>query len=384
MYDVVVIGQGLTGMLAAIWAKEQGYRTALAAAGSGKILQSTGVMDLIPGSSEGFHEWLELHQLPAEEKLGVLEAVERFKALTERLFYSYKGDVENPIPIVTGAGYLKKTALYPETITPLPERGRIVVVGFQEISDFQPAYIKGNLQRARPELAINSIKISLGKHSQRTMTQLDAARLLDQKEIRSDCIYQIQRQMAEKNIPRPDLFIFPAALGIENWKETLKQFTVELGVKVTEAPGMPPNATAVRLNERLKKEAVRLGVRFYSDTSVVGCQIDGGIIKSLTVKTVNQLTELSGKQFVLATGGILGGGLEAVSDGIKETALRLETDKFGRVLHCPYNLHPVGRAFATAVTQNGITGGVFSVFSAHDAVCKISRLSVEEGVNRSA
>jgi glycerol-3-phosphate dehydrogenase subunit B len=373
MYDVVVIGQGLSGMLSAIWAKQQGYRTALVAAGTGKVMQSTGVMDLIPGSDGGLKEWGELYPSSTLQKTQLNEAIEEFKALMNKLNYPYKGDLENLTSIVTGSGHVKKTALYPETISSLPEKGHMVIIGFEEVVDFQPAYIMGNLQKDWPNVSVDALKVRLGNNSQRTMTQLDAARLLDQKETREYCLKQIKHQMAEKKISQPDLFIFPASLGVENWKETIEQFTSELNAKVTEAPGMPPNTTAIRLNERLKKEAVKLGVRFYADTTVAGCTLDEEEIKSLTIKTANRMTDLSGKQFILATGGILGGGLEVTANGVKETAVRLETDEFGELINCPSNLYAVGASNGTKVTHNGITGGIYTIISTHEMIGKLSQ-----------
>jgi glycerol-3-phosphate dehydrogenase subunit B len=379
MYDVVVIGQGLSGMLSAIWAKEQGYSTALVAAGTGKIMQSTGVMDLIPGSEGSLKEWIELYQIDNMQKNQLTGAMEQFKALTKRLGYPYRGEIENLISIVTGSGHIKKTALYPETVSPLIEKGHIAIVGFHEVTDFQPAYIMGNLQKARPQVSIDTIKIHLGQHSQRTMTQLDAARILDQKEIRDHCIKQIKDLMDEKKMSQPDMFIFPASLGVENWKETIQQFSTELEGIVTEAPGMPPNTTAIRLNERLKKEAIKLGVRFYADTSVIGCKMDGEVIESLTINTTNQITDLKGKQFILASGGILGGGLEVTPNGVKETALRLDIDENGELLHCPTNLYPVGASLGSKVTHNGITGGVYTILSAHEMAGKLHQHSIIGG-----
>ncbi|MCM3766741.1 FAD-binding protein [Neobacillus niacini] len=380
MYDVVVVGQGLSGMLAAIWAKEQGFSTALTATGTGKIMQSTGVMDLIPGSSGGLEDWVHFFQIDGFRKSQLSEAIDQFKALTNKLNYSYKGELDHPISIVTGSGHTKKTFLYPETISPLPDKGHVVIIGFEEIVDFQPTYVMKNLKRSCPALSVDAIKIQLGEHSQRTMSQLDAARLLDQKEIRSHCIKQIKEQMTNRNISQPNLFVFPASLGVENWKETTGQFSVELKAPVTEAPGMPPNTTAIRLNEKLKKEAVKLGVRFYADTTVVGCELEGDEVKSLKIKTSNQMTDLCGKHFILATGGILGGGLQVTSSGIKETALGLETDRTGALLHCPVNLYPVGASMGTQMTLNGITGGVFTIFSIREMIGKMDQKQMLGGI----
>ena len=142
---------------------------------------------------------------------------------------------------------------------------------------------------------------------------------------------------------------------------------------VTEAPGMPPNTTAIRLHERLKKEATKMGVRFFADTTVVGCTMDGEELQSVTIKNANKHLELRGKQFILATGGILGGGLEVTSEGLKETALGMEIDEFGALLNCPSNLQLAGASNGMKVTHSGITGGVYSIVSTHEAVGNLCR-----------
>lgn len=379
MYDVVVIGQGLSGMLSAIWAREEGCRTALVTTGAGKIMQSTGVMDLIPGSDGNLNEWMGIYHLGSWQQSRLNDAIWKFKTLMNRLGYPYKGEPQDLIPIVTGSGRIKHTALYPETISPVTEEGSAVVVGFNELTDFQPLFIRKNLQKERPLLSIDSIRIHLGKYSQRLMTQLDAARLLDQRDIRTDCIGQIKKQMAQKQIGRPDLFIFPASLGEDEWRETVGQFHSELGAKVTEAPGMPPNATAIRLNDRLKREAIRSGVRFYADTTVVGANMDGEEIKSLRIKTSGRVSNLSGKQFILATGGVLGGGFEITPEGIKESALHLETDSSGVMARFPVNLYPVGASRGVQMICHGIVGGAYTLLSTYEAVCGL-RQSVTGGV----
>jgi glycerol-3-phosphate dehydrogenase subunit B len=376
MYDVVIIGQGLSGMLSAIWSKEQGYHTAVVASGTGKIIQSTGVFDFIPGSNGDWKAWKDQYQLNSLKKSQLSNALEQFKALTLKLGYPYRGEVDHPISIVTGSGRLKSTTIYPETIHPIPDHGQVVVVGFQEVVDFQPEYIKANLQKERPSLTIDTFTLHLGPHSQRTLTQLDAAHLLDQPELRRYCIKQIKSYLEEKNINQPDLVIFPASLGVDNWKETIKEFSSHLGVAVTEAPGLPPNATAIRLQNLLKKEAVKMGVRFYADTTVMGCELEGKAIKSLRIKTSSRVSTLEGEQFILATGGILGGGLEVTEAGVKEMALKFAVNEFGEILNSPENLYSIGASRGTNVTRYGITGGIYSIYSSSETVQKLQQSSI--------
>ncbi len=364
MYDVIVVGQGLTGLLSAIVAKKQNKKVALVAKGTGKMLQSTGLMDLVPGSNKDFSQWMELYGLSNREKITVKDAINEFKRLTEKIGYQYVGDVDKLANIVTSSGHLKSTALYPKTITPIPEKGRVVIVGFTEIVDFQPEFLKGNLQKERPNLQIKTMSVSLGKDSQRTLTQLDAARVLDEKESREQILKQIKEKMKAESTEGVDLFIFPAALGVQQWEEVHTQFSSELKAKVTEAPGLPPNATAIRLHERLRKEAIKLGVRFYADTEVNGFS-EKGTINEITIKMSNRSAKLQSYHLLICTGGILGGGLEQTAKGLKETTLHLSVNKEGSYVDLPDHVYPVGASLGTNVIHYGITGGVYSIVSSY-------------------
>lgn len=360
MYDYIVVGQGFSGLLSAIWATEHGKKVALVAKGTGKILQSSGVMELYTKASE-----------KSISKIRMEEAILQFKGLMKQLNYPYHGQAGKSIPIVTGAGYVKETNLYPETIKPLPEKGHVIIVGFHEIIDFQPDYIKGNLQIEKPELTIDTITVRLGKGSLRTMTQLDGARVLDFQDARTKVIAEIKQQLQKQNINTPDLFIFPASLGMRNWKEVISALCSELNSDVTEAPGMPPNATSIRLHEVLLKEAVKRGIRFYADTEVIGSHVDGDVLASLIIKSSAKAMELKAQQFIIATGGILGGGLEVTESGLKDHSLHIEVDTYGRYVNCPINVFPVGATQGTNMTENGITGGLYSILSSYESFIRL-------------
>ncbi|MFT8391248.1 MAG: FAD-binding protein [Sporolactobacillus sp.] len=47
MYDIAIIGEGLSGLLTALAASEQGWRTALVTKGVGRLVQSSGVRFVI-------------------------------------------------------------------------------------------------------------------------------------------------------------------------------------------------------------------------------------------------------------------------------------------------------------------------------------------------
>lgn len=365
MYDVVVIGQGLTGILSAIYAKKKNLSVALISEGVGKITQSTGVMDLLPGSVSNLEEWKKFFQIEQRDEPIVKEAVQEFLFLTNHIGYPYSGDLQSPISMVTGSGYVKQTYLYPKTISPLPQKGKVVIVGLTELTDFRPEFMKGNLQNYNNQLDIETITVPVEKDTKRVLTQLDVARLLDQKEIRDRFIKNIKSQLTSDHV---DLFVFPASLGIRHWKEVLSDLQEELGAPVTEAPGMPPNATAVRLFDALRKEAIQLGIRFYSNTTVSGANFENEKVESITVHNHNRVTTVKGRSFILATGGLLGGGLETQENIWTEEAMHLPIGEHGECIYIPSNTFVAGATKNQSLTKYGITGGIYSIFSSYLAM----------------
>ncbi len=364
IYDVIVIGHGLTGMLTAIWAKEQGKTVAIVHQGSGRIIQSTGLFDIIPGLKSEISDLIDKYQIEDWSKTFIEDGINEFKLLMNRLNYPYKGSVEDPVEVVTGSGHLKQTALYPDTIKPIPNEGHVVIVSYKEIADFQPTFVKDNLQKERPKLSIDKINISLGIRNLRTMTQLDAARLLEKQEIRNKVIDQINEF---KNITQADLYIFPSVLGVEGWDNIIKDFGNRLGADITEAPGMPPNATAIRLNDYLRKEVIKLGVKLYSNSTVIGNEINANKIRNITVRNNNNVFKLASKNYVLATGGIIGGGIEVTSEGLIEKAIGVEINNDGELIESIENVLLVGASNGFNVLNHGITGGVYSILSSYRA-----------------
>lgn len=372
MYDVIVVGQGLSGMLSAIWLKKMGKSVAIVHQGTGRIIQSTGLMDILSGTNGNIEQMINEFQVNDWNNAFIQDGLSSYKSLIDSLGYPYQGDEKSPVEVITGSGLLKWTGLYPETVNPIPKKGHLLIVSFKEVGDFQSAYAKGNLQKERPELKIDTVTVSLGKTSFRTMTQLDAGKLLEKQEVRNSVIKQIKEKLKTMSSTKPDLFVFPSALGVMEWKTVIKDLKEQLGTSITEAVGMPPNATAVRLNELLRKEMIRLGVRQYADTTVIGSLVKNDEIKQLTMINSGKTQLLDAKKYILASGGILGGGLEKTDNGLIEKAFGLNINQNGKYNKTISNLFIVGATQGSHVTRYGITGGIYSILSSYEAVSFIN------------
>lgn len=368
MYDVAIIGEGLSGLLTALAARKQGWRTALLTKGAGRIVQSSGVIDLIPGQKGNLDDWLHFHGLKASDKQAVSQSVTHFKELMNELHLPYHGSVDRLVSLVTASGQLKQVVLYPESFTPIPEKGTIAFVSFDALPDFQGSFAGACLAAARPELTVRQMTVHLTTDSERPLNPLDIARLLERRVVRNDCIEQIREQLSRQSLAQPDLLVFPSVLGVTSNGETLAAFQQAFSAPVTEAPGLPPNAAALRLFLTLREEALRRGVRFYMDAAVSGATRSGNRLQALSCQSACRSFELRASHIVLATGGVLGGGFEKTINGTRETALHLACDPDGRILDPPKNLHLVGAALGEQHTSCGITGGLFTIFSCAQAI----------------
>jgi len=112
--------------------------------------------------------------------------------------------------------------------------------------------------------------------------------------------------------PEASRAFFPAVLGLDHHDKTMKSFERGLGVPCREVPTLPPSIAGLRLSRRLIKDIetkggfVHLGVRAHGQSGNNGrCEAiwdDAG-------------RRIEAETFILATGGVLMGGLEVESDG---------------------------------------------------------------------
>lgn len=364
MYDVVIVGRGLAGLLTAIRAREENKRVAVIAEGTGKIIQSSGFMDLVPASTESLKHSYHLFQQKNISMEIIDQSINWFKSLMIKLNIPYEGSVHQLSSVVTGAGYVKETALYPTTVRPLPEKGNILVVGLKGIIDFQPNYVKENLMKERPNLLVSALSVDFFDKSGRVLSQVDAARGMDNKQIRKNFIDILKKEMMKNHIPVPDLIIFPSCLGITNHKDVINDLELHIG-PVTEAPGLPPNAAAIRLNDALHQHAVKRGVRFHEDETAFGAKVvEGTVTEVFTGNHMKpQVTKL--KQLIIASGGILGGGLDQRATELIDRTIAQPVKQDGSLLTPLNNVYYTGSSSQMPWSDSWIAGGVYTICSSY-------------------
>jgi glycerol-3-phosphate dehydrogenase subunit B len=113
----------------------------------------------------------------------------------------------------------------------------------------------------------------------------------------------------------------------------------------------PPSVPGIRLGRRLETALEEAGVTVRPDARVRGFDATGGYIDRLRLQDG---TEIAGTQYVLATGGVAGGGITSDRTGVTEAVFGCHVDAPERrrewAKREPLGKHPFAR-FGVAVDE---------------------------------
>lgn len=296
-YDVIIIGGGLAGLMAASVAANRGQKVAVLTYGSGSLPLASGAIDF--GSFEN---------LPAHhpyKKIGsknIDSAAKFFCDVAAQADLPYNGRLSAQIPIVTAVGTLKYSALVPESMdaSRLADKKKIFVVEIKGLKDFYAAMLADNLKKYFPDKAFEVAKLDVELLGGRDITCMDAAQILTE-EILADAL----KTLTASN---DDAIIIPPILGLEgnSLRAAVKS---QLRAEIFETTCLPPSPPGIRLQRAFVKYLQKAGVRIFENSRVIRGVVDGKKVKGVVVENAVREKVFPARKVILATGGFYSGGL---------------------------------------------------------------------------
>lgn len=359
MRDVLVIGIGTSGLIAALRCQEAGLTVTLLAKGVGSTHLSPGTIDvlgyepdLVESPSEVLPRLIDRNPEHPYASIGT-EAVSRsldwFAARFEG--YGYTGSVNSNFLLPTAIGSIKPSALVPETMAAgdLRNGGRFLFVGLRQLKDFWPALVAQNVAHAKTpsgaDVSARAVQIEPPAGGEADVTSLAFARKFDDPEFVDAVTTQISA-----HIESDETVGLPAVLGVERPREVWKRLQEALGRPVFEIPGLPPSVPGIRLYEILRAQFEAGGGRVVVGAEAVGADTDGNRVTAVRVAAAARIKPYPARHFVLATGGFGAGGVEMTSSWrVQENVFGLPVagvPNEGQERFSPRYLdsHPLGRA----------------------------------------
>lgn len=334
MNEITIIGAGLAGLMAGWQAAERGKKVNVVAKGWGATHWLTGCIDVIGYYPVDSADPVEapaaaVRQLIADQPqhpyaLAGLdrleEALQALQALCDQAGYPLHGSLERNWLLPSGVGTLRPTCLAPETMIAgdLRHNTPMLVVGFQGLMDFFPNVVADNLTKQGVPATHALLDLpSLQARNFTTPTIL--AQMMEDGRFRAELAAQLLPQIGQA-----ERIGFPAVLGMENALAVKADLEKRLKRPVFEIPSLTPSVPGIRLHRIMSQAIMRRGGRVAAGMEAIGAQSDNGRVTAVYTSTAARPRPHRSQKYVLATGGILGGGITTNSVGdIREVVFDL-------------------------------------------------------------
>lgn len=321
--DVIVVGSGLAGLMAAWAAAKKGASVKVISEGMGNLAISPGTIDLLGYDADGKRledPWAGLANLPADHPYSLLgkETIaaalgQLVEALATQGYAVAPSTDSNDKPIntllPTIMGTLKPTWLAPHEsgVKAMATAKRILIISIKGFRDCKPQLIASQLRRypgwESREYETLVLPAPFNEHG-RAINALDLAHFLDRPHGRDWLMNRIKA--IGKN---HDLVLIPPMLGSRPDSPIRKVMEQELGAPYLELISVPPGVGGLRIRESLVNALVPMGVEFYENARIISSDKHEGKAISVKIHSCGRETTQWAKTFVVATGGIIGGGV---------------------------------------------------------------------------
>jgi glycerol-3-phosphate dehydrogenase subunit B len=331
--DIAVVGAGLAGMSAAVFAANRGLRV-VQIGNAGALLFSSGLLDLL-----GVHPieegrawsdpWAGLEALARDlprHPYAKLEAArvraafgELIAALdTARLPYTAPG--ERNRDVLTGAGTVKSTYCLPRTMEPgaaaLDAKAPCLLVDFEGLREYSAKAVAAVAAARWPGLRT----LRLAFPAPGVAGEVYAAHIalaLEERAARERLADLIRPHLGDAGAVG-----LPAVLGILRTADAAAHLTQALGVPVFEVATMPTSVPGLRLKNALERAVAARGVERRAHGRAIAVERSGDGF-ALSVEATPAPETVRANAVILATGRFMGRGLEAGRARVREPLLDL-------------------------------------------------------------
>ena len=297
-FDLLVIGEGLSGISAAATACRQGARVMLASKGPGSFILGTACIDL---------DGLDCAALGLS-KCGtnqMEEAIGFFLELTAAAGCAYEGGVHERRLVPTIMGTFAEVSLAPRPLWQGDPRGvaKAVVVGIETVFAFDANFVAERLALHSKNKGLSTsyraAAIKLPQiQIQHWLTPLDIAGEIDKRSFYAQTLIAALRPVVQD----ADLLILPGILGLNSDDDYIRKLEEDIGCAICELPTLPPSVPGLRLLRRLESHLNAMGAEICTGFSVEKLCLEGERCTGAVLDTPGKPRTIHADCVILASG----------------------------------------------------------------------------------
>ncbi len=337
--DIIVVGAGMAGLMAGITAAKSGKSVSILSEGAGVLSVGSGAVDFlgyINGKKIIDSPYNHLKELSSNHPYNIVgeENIRKsFESLVNiscangyNIRMNQDGSNQTAISIM---GTTKPTFICSDSnnATRVLKAKRILFVGVEYLKDAQIALAIKQVKHYKvfdnAEIEYVSLVSPFGK-THRVLNCLDIARYVDKEE----GFNWLKNELVRVN-KGYDAIIIPPICGTMNYAQNYAKLT-EAGLTIIESLSIPPGVGGYRLRDALVSEAKKLNINF-----IENCHVQRAVTKHNKCVSLVALhnniagaleTEYYADKFIIATGGVIGGGIVTTPFKVYETIFNIEID----------------------------------------------------------
>ena len=281
--DVIVLGAGMAGLVAAVRLAEAGLRVTTVAKGYGSLRLSPATIDILgyrpdpvdspaqalPGFAAAHPE----HPYAQISPAVLAEAVQWLKDHVET--YAYVGDSDANMLLPTALGVPRPSAVVPETMAAgdLRSAGPLLIAGIGVLKDFHPALVAENLEAATAArgraVRARSVLLNPPTDGDADVGALALARRFEDAAFRAAVVAELRAAVTGE-----EAIGLPAVLGLDQARSVWAELQQATGRPVFEIPTpVPPSVPGLRLAQALQDRLRRVGGRFVLGAEAAGPEL---------------------------------------------------------------------------------------------------------------
>jgi glycerol-3-phosphate dehydrogenase subunit B len=328
--DVIVLGAGMAGLVAATRLAEAGLRVVTVAKGYGSLRLAPATIDILGYGPEpvdspaqalaGFAAAHPEHPYALISQVMLADSVQWLKEHVGT--YAYVGDPSTNMLLPTAIGVPRPSAVVPETMAGGDVRrlGPVLIAGFGVLKDFHAALAAENLQAAAYALEARPVLLDAPVGGQADVGALALARRFEDAAFRGAVAAELRAAVRGE-----EAIGLPAVLGVDQARSVWTELQQAVGRPVFEIPtAVPTSVPGLRLDRELAGRLRRAGGRLVLGAEATGPELRNGRLAGVRIRSAPRVTTRACRWVVLATGGLASGGIEVdVSGAVSERALGL-------------------------------------------------------------
>lgn len=328
-FDTIIIGGGLSGLVAGIDLVRKGKKCLIVSSGQSALHFFSGSLELHAAEDEPLKAIAGLGEEHPYYKIGadkVAELAAKVKPFFSELGLNFKGDAQRNHWRLTPLGGLKRAWLTLDEFASfqndddLPWK-KVALLNIDGFLDFHTSYIAAGLADKGVECSISSISMPQIDKLRENPTEMRSTNI--SKVLTGDLIGTLAARINEK-IDGADAVLMPAVVGLTGCSDVVRlKELVDRPIHFLAT--LPPSVPGIRMQLMLKRYFQKQGGVYMLGDSVVSGRFEDGTLKA--VKTMNHgETEFEADNFIIASGSFFSKGLVASQNEVVEPVFGLDVD----------------------------------------------------------